>query len=211
MMGKTHRAGGVVFMLGAFEIMNAQGMLLPDVNPFVQLAVMYPASQWGSTFPDLDHHWESVGAKTPFNKLVHFLLHLTQPKHRSWQTHSIFFTGGLLALIYALVLLGNATYGELGSTDWVIIRLITVGVIVGVASHMFLDFINPSGIHLYPGFKIRAVPKTAFFATGGRWETIVYYVCMVVSMVFLINIILEGGFDISLWDTINFKNTDKLG
>jgi hypothetical protein len=53
MLGKTHRAGGTVFMMVGFEVMRAKGLLLPDVNPFIQLAVMYPISQWGSTLPDL--------------------------------------------------------------------------------------------------------------------------------------------------------------
>lgn len=204
MLGKTHRAGGMAFMLVGFEVMRAKGLLLPDVNPLVQLAVMYPVSQWGSTLPDLDHHWQSVGSKSPVNKLVHFLLHLTRPKHRSWQTHSLLVTGGLLYLLYTLVVLGNNlfTQSTLTSIDWVILRLFAYGLILGVGSHLFLDFINPSGIHLYPGKKIRLVPKNSFFATGGKWETIVYYLCVVISLLAFINILLSFG-DSSLGEMLS--------
>jgi hypothetical protein len=53
MLGRTHRAGGVVFMLVGFEVLRQKGLLLPDINPLIQLAVMYPVSQYGSTLPDL--------------------------------------------------------------------------------------------------------------------------------------------------------------
>lgn len=49
---KTHKAGGALFMLAGFKYLETKGMLLPDVNPIVQLMIMYPASSWGSTAPD---------------------------------------------------------------------------------------------------------------------------------------------------------------
>lgn len=198
MLGKTHRAGGTLFAMVGFEVMRTRGVLLPDVNPLIQLLVMYPVAQWGSTLPDLDHHWASVGAKTPVNRAVHFLLHLTKPKHRSWQTHSILVTGGILFLIYSLVKLGDMFWLTASETDWIILRLLTIGLILGVVSHLILDFINPSGIHLYPGYKIRAVPKTSFFATGGPWERIIYSLCITISVLAFINMCL-GYFDTSLW------------
>lgn len=184
MIGKTHRAGGTAFALVGFEVMRQQDLLLPDVNPLLQLAVLYPVAQWASTLPDLDHHWSSVGAKTPINWVVHKLLHLSQPKHRSWQTHSLLVSGGLLFLIYTLVSLGSQMFPSASGTDWIIARILTTGLILGYASHLFLDSINPSGIHLIPGMKIKFVPKTSFFATGGPWETnIIYPLCLIVSVV----------------------------
>lgn len=53
MQGTTHRVAGTTFMMVGFEVMRHKGLLIPDVNPFIQLAVMYPVSQWGSTLPDL--------------------------------------------------------------------------------------------------------------------------------------------------------------
>lgn len=139
----------------------------------------------------LDHHWQSTPNKSPVNYVVHKLLHLSRPKHRSWQTHSVLVTGGTLALLYALVLLGDQFWLEATATDWLIMRMLVIGLILGVASHLCLDLINPKGIHLYPGFKIRLVPRTTFFATGGTWETkIVYPTCLIVSAVTAVNILL---------------------
>lgn len=65
-----------------------------------------------------------------------------------------------------------------------------MGLILGYTSHLFLDFINPSGIHLIPGFKIKLVPKSSFFATGGTWETnIVYPACLIISGVALVSLL----------------------
>lgn len=207
MMYRTHKAGGTLGMLVAFEAARQGGILIPDVNEFIQLAIMYPAASWGSTAPDLDHHWGSVKEKTPFNMLVHKILHLTKPKHRSWQTHSILVTGGFCALVYALVTLGDAYFGvgSLGSFDWIILRLITIGVIVGIASHLILDAMSTAGIWIFPGLKMRFVPRSSFFATGSKWETFVYYACIVLSLVVVLNIGLSY-FDInifSLYETIS--------
>lgn len=170
MMGDTHRWGGTVFMLGTFEYMRQHGMLMPEVHPLVQLAVMYPASSFGAIMPDLDHHEGSIPSKTPFALVFHKVLHLTKPKHRSWQTHSWLVTGSFMFLLYALVLYGTNTWG---GTDWVIMRLIIYGFIVGWLSHMILDMLSPQGVWLYPGLKVRFVPKAKYFATGGPWEVTV--------------------------------------
>lgn len=202
MIGKTHRAGGTVFAVVGFEAMRHNGMLIPDVNPLLQLAVMYPVAQWSSTLPDLDHHWGSVGGKSPVNWVVHKFLHLSRPKHRSWQTHSILVSGGFLFLLYTLVMLGNQLWDGASSLDWIVARMLMVGFILGYTSHLFLDAINPSGIHLIPGMKIRFVPRTSFFATGGTWETnIIYPLCIIISAIAALSIVL-GTFDISLWETI---------
>lgn len=202
MLGKTHRAGGTAFAVVGFEVMRQQGLLLPDVNPLLQFAIIYPIAQWSSTIPDLDHHWKSVGAKTPVNWVLHKLLHLSQPKHRSWQTHSILFTGGLLFLLWTLVIVGPNLYPNATETDWIIARIMVTGLLLGVSSHLFLDSINPKGIHLIPGYKIRFVPRTKFFATGGTWETrVIYPLCLGVSVLAFIST-LFGLCGIELVDVI---------
>lgn len=186
-LGKTHRAGGTAFALVGFEVMRQQGLLLPEVNPLLQLAVLYPVAQWSSTLPDLDHEWQSVGAKTPVNRIIHFLLHLTQPKHRSWQTHSVLVSVSFLFLLYTIVTLGSEMFPGTSNTDWIIAKILVYGFILGYASHLFLDAINPSGIHLIPGMKIKFVPKARFFATGGTWESkIIYPLCLIVSAISVI-------------------------
>lgn len=195
MEGKTHRMGGITFALVGFEVMRSNDLLIPDVNPLLQLAILYPLSQWSSTLPDLDHHWESTPNKTPVTKILHTLLHLTRPKHRAWQTHSILVTGGILALMFSLVFYGHYLAPSLNDKDWTILQLMVMGIILGVTSHLFLDSINPSGIHLIPNLKFHLVPKTKFFATGGAWETkVVFNVMSVVSTIYAIQIFLFSCF-----------------
>lgn len=202
MQGTTHRAGGMVFAVVGFEVMKHNDLLLPHVNPLLQLAMFYPIAQWSSTLPDLDHPWQNAPSKTPVNRIIHFLLHLTRPKHRAWQTHSILVTGGFMLLLYVLAFYGSSIWSSLTDTDWTIIQLMVMGFILGLSSHLFLDFINPSGIHLIPGMMIHAVPKSHFFATGGTWETkVIYPLCYVISAVTAVIIVLES-FHIDVWGRI---------
>lgn len=199
-MYRTHKAGGALAMAVSFEIMRSNNMLVPELNNYIQLAIMYPAASWGSVAPDLDHHWGSVKEKTPFNIVVHKLLHLSHPHHRSWQTHSLLVTGGFLALLYSLVLAGDNIFGtgSLNSMDWVILRLIVMGFIVGVVSHLILDSMSMAGIHTIPDKKFRVVPNSSFFATDSKWETFVYYFCLTATALVVVNIGLEF-WDTSLW------------
>lgn len=204
MLYRTHKAGGTLAGLLAFEYMRVKGMLVPELNEFVQFAIMYPAISWASTAPDCDHGtFDHVKEKTPANYLFYKLLHLTNPKHRSWQTHSILVTGGFLLFLYALIKIGDATFGvgALGSMDWLILRLIMMGVLVGFISHLILDAMSPAGIWVYPGLKLRFVPKSAFFATGSLWETLVYYICLGLSF-FLFFDILMGTFNLDLFSMV---------
>lgn len=198
MVGRTHKMVGLAVMSVSFDYMLTNGMLLPHVNPIVQLAIMYSPSQFGSVAPDYDHAWPSCPSKSVIGYTFHKLLALTRPKHRSWQTHSILVTGGTLFLLWELMTLGTELYGHISPVDWVVIRLILTGFILGVASHLAADFFNPMGIWLYPGLKMRGVPRTSFFATNGPWETkIVYPFAMLVFIVTtLLTILSAFGIDV---------------
>ena len=194
MLGKTHHAGGTVAALLAFEVMRAKGWLIPDCSELVQLLMMYPFASLGSIFPDLDQNDDAQPSKDPVAIAIHKVLKITGAKHRSWQTHSLLFTGGFCFLLFALVFFGNALIGVTNPIDWACLRLATIGFIAGVASHLILDALSMAGIHIWPGFKLRFVPKSAAFKTGGKWETIVFYVlivilCLLIGKIFVIDII----------------------
>ena len=198
MTGKTHHAGGTAAALVAFQIMRTKGWLLPDCNEFIQLLMMYPFVSFGSIFSDLDHGPESIPSKDPVAIGINKLLRLSGSKHRSWQTHSLLVTGTFCALLLALVYLGNVYFDTLGALDWILLRLAVIGFDVGVMSHLILDFITPSGIHIWPGFKIRLVPKKKFFATGGTWEKIVFWLLIVflivmMSKIFIVDVATQSG------------------
>lgn len=189
MLYRTHKMGGTLSMLLVFQYMQSKGMMIDGLNPFVQLAIMYPASSWGSVAPDLDHGWSNVKEKTAVNYAVHKALHLTKPRHRSWQTHSLLVTGGLCVVVSLLVVLGTMLGWGLNKNDWILISLIVHGGTIGIVSHLILDAFSVGGVHIIPGKIFRFVPRSNFFATGGAWETFIFRVLSVAVLFCVINII----------------------
>lgn len=214
MTGKTHRVGGMLCVLGGFTYLESKGLLLRNVNPLLQLTVMYPFALYGSIVSDLDHNANSIPSKDIVSVAINRVLHLTSglnestggrnkvfgildAKHRSWQTHSDLF---LVALMYALYQMIMET--KLATVESVIWSLVGMGFILGVISHLVLDMITPEGIwsfilvgiskvtgkKLIPK-KLRLVPDSKFFSTGGPWESLVrniLWICCVVLFIRLI-------------------------
>lgn len=174
MLGKTHKAGGTVAMLLSYMFMKQQGLLLNDIEPIIQLMVMYPACSWGSTASDLDQTPEAIPDKTPLSLALHTLLHMGKCRHRSWQTHSIAVTGGICIVLLA-IMQGIAGTGLISPIGTSILRLIITGFTVGVFSHLLLDSVTMAGIWLVPKVHFRLVPPIKMFGTGTTYETIVRY------------------------------------
>jgi membrane-bound metal-dependent hydrolase YbcI (DUF457 family) len=179
-------------------------MVMQDVNPLLQLTVMYPFAIYGSVVSDLDHNWNSAPAKDPISKGINGLLHLTtgirkktgsknpilsvlDAKHRSWQTHSDLFLFVFVAL--GIFLSG----GDTNNANTIILKLVSMGFVLGLISHLVLDSLTPAGIWcIIPSIigrrrvAFRLVPKTKFFATGGSWElivrTIMYFVIIILGI-----------------------------
>jgi membrane-bound metal-dependent hydrolase YbcI (DUF457 family) len=189
MLYKTHKIGGAFFMLLGFKYLEHKGLLIPDVTPAVQLFMMYPAASWASTLPDLDHCIDNVKEQTPVNILIHKLLHLTKPKHRSWQTHSVLVTGGFCFLLWSLTRLLFALQGN--TIETIYLRLIVTGVTLGIASHLVLDSLTTAGIYIIPGYKFRVVPKTKAFATGTRWESMIFRILFILVAILFLDILLS--------------------
>lgn len=195
MMYATHKAGGALFALVGFEVLTkTQVLQLNDIEPWLQLVLMYPACSFGSTFPDLDHHWGSVKEHTPTNWVVHKIIHLTQPKHRSWQTHCLLISVGFLALLFALLYaLYVFRWEGISDTSLSILTLLIMGFGLGVASHLFLDSFTRSGIWLIPGVKLRLVPNNEHFSTGTPYETGVRVIVCILTALVLIWILSPFG------------------
>lgn len=185
-------------MLIAFEFLKQHGMLLENLNPYIQLLIMYPAASWASTAPDLDRGKIKSDDQSPLNLAVGGCLHLMHAKHRSWQTHCLLFTGGLAV---ALPLILELCRVHLGTFDSCIIQLLVYGLTTGILSHLLLDALTPEGIHIIPYVKLSLVPKLSFFSTGGFWEKIVFF------SIFIANIFLLFYFSASFY----FSNQLNLG
>ena len=212
MQGDTHRVGGMLCALAGYTVLESKGMLIRDVSPLLQLAIMYPFAIYGSIFPDLDHGENSIPSQDIVSVGVNKILHATtkarkttgkvvlgglfDAKHRSWQTHSDLF------LIICILLSVSSLGGDVSTANQVIWKLISTGFILGVISHMILDMLTPEGIWCI-GFvllgrisnrkikhkKIDIVPDTKFFATGGVWEKLVRYVMWIICVVLFIRIV----------------------
>ena len=188
MLYKTHKAAGVLACLVAFDVMRNSGQLAPDINEFVQLAIIYPACSWASTAPDLDHSLSNVKEQTPINIVINKILHIGKCSHRSVQTHSILFTGGFCALLFGiLALLGMYNLG-FDKNSISILRLMILGITFGVASHLIMDCLTTAGIWLVPNVKFRLVPNTTIFKTGGRWEDIIRVLVYIVIVYMCIHL-----------------------
>ena len=179
---------------------------------------MYPFAIYGSVVSDLDHHWQSSPSRDVVSYGINKTLHLTSKvrgrlgedtflskilsvfdaKHRSWQTHSDLF------LIAMIVLTGYMLGSTTNSADHVLIKLIMVGLTLGIISHLVLDMLTPEGIWCIISStvgrvlglkkiprKISLVPNTKFFRTGGSWENIVRLVMWGICLLLLFGVVYE--------------------
>lgn len=182
MVYATHKAGGALFALAGFEIISKHTNLIsPEIAPWLALMLMYPASSFGSTLPDLDHNWSNVKEHTPLNWLINKAIHLTGPRHRSWQTHCWVITAILITLLYVFLGLWRAKgWFDTSQTTISILYLLVTGLSLGITSHLFLDMFTRAGCWLIPGVKVRFVPNDEKFSCSGDstyeivWRMILY-------------------------------------
>lgn len=191
MLYKTHKAAGVLACLLSYDIMKNGGLLAPDIAPIVQLAIIYPACSWASTAPDLDHALCNVKEQTPINILINKLLHIKKCTHRSVQTHSVLYTGGFCLLLIFLVQMLSLKPELINSSSVALVRLMVLGIAIGVASHLIMDSLSTAGIWLVPKVKFRLVPDSTAFKTGGIWETLIRYLVFVAVGYFAIHMLID--------------------
>lgn len=220
MTGKTHRAGGFLCSVVGLFVLKNNGLLLDGVSIWLQWLAMYPFCIWGSVANDLDHNWQCCPYRDPFSMVINKLLHITAPiektlelsgdtssglykvaktfnaSHRSWQTHSDL---TFLILVSLLVAVLRNSFG-LGAVEALLIRVMLMGVTLGMIAHFLLDMMTTDGIHslllkgigrllrkLNPSIrhfpeKIRFVPAWRCFHTNGGWEAFVFKVLKVLNI-----------------------------
>lgn len=191
MLYKTHKSAGVLMCLTAFDIMRNNGLLAESIHPLLQLAIIYPACSWASTAPDLDHPLCNVKEQTPINIAINKLLHIGKCSHRSVQTHSVLFTGGFCILLLLFLPILSSTITGFDSNNVAILRLMLLGIVLGIASHLIMDSLTTAGVWLVPKVKFRLVPNKRLFATGGLWEDIVRYIVYALIVVMSVHIALN--------------------
>ena len=86
MTGKTHQLGGELSAVVGFIFLKESGLLLDDVNPYLQLVAMYPFSLWGAKASDLDHHDEQLPMRDILSVAISKLLHITYKPYKRSKT-----------------------------------------------------------------------------------------------------------------------------
>ena len=125
MIGKTHLVGG----LAAASVICQAAYL-----PLTEGLIFTTGCAVGSLFPDIDHESSTVGK---WVKPLSTLLHKTVG-HRTF--FHWFFPYCLLAAILHMWKPG--------------LDVVTMSVLTGVLTHLFLDALNPSGVPVLPGLKL---------------------------------------------------------
>lgn len=177
MTGKTHRVGGVVGCLVGYSLLVSKGLLVKEVEPLVQLCIMYPFAIYGSTVQDMDHGWQSVPSRDLVSWCLWRVLHLTtnrraklkekwkkhpKPKNsfggkvrrfRYWvlgifdAKHRSWQTHSDLFVLFIMWLLHLTITCLEGTINGLILNMVVIGLLCGVLSHCFLDLLTPDGLH----------------------------------------------------------------
>lgn len=176
MTGPTHKQYSILF--ACLTVMLFYTYNVSQIGYFWMLIIVLDMSKHGALFPDLDHSWQNVGAKTVPNKIINTLIHVTGGKHRSWQTHSIdicaWFTIASIAIPKYLYSTKVIT-----AVNREVMSMIMLGFASGWISHLFSDMLTSAGVRVvcFSKFKVKLVPKKIgklSFNTGHEWEQFNY-------------------------------------
>lgn len=145
MQGTTHMFGGAAAALTV--------MTLTGVSEFQTIAVGTALGVLGGLLPDIDHPNSKITHKTGFVGIVISRLF----RHRGfWHTPALY------ALLWA------------GLWVWLRESLWVNFLFAGIASHLLLDLLNPTGIPLFFPFTKRKV-HLARIRTGGKVEKVISF------------------------------------
>lgn len=173
MLAKTHITGGAVaatlYALAAVSMDS-----LPEASLGI-LGTTIAAGGFGGLIPDIDHPNSKISKKLkPISKIVNLIF-----SHRG-----LFHTPILYIIIWGLLTfqIANPYYGFLLNA-----------IFIGIASHLILDALNPTGIPLF--FPLEN--KRRHFAnikTGSWAETLVFgtlFVCLTMLCLVLFKVFLH--------------------
>lgn len=185
MTARTHRAFAVSWAFVGAMILYTSGLM--TVNYWLSAFIMLQVSKVGGLFPDVDHDWSNVKDKTLPNFLINKIIHISNGKHRSWQTHSI----DICLLFVILTFIGpNMLMGWniISATDVTLLALIMCGFSLGWLSHIFADMLTSAGVRVlcWKTKKIALVPRKFLWIemkTGDDWEEFVYKITRISNIV----------------------------
>lgn len=191
-----------ILQLAIIYPFSVVGALMPDQDHHVESAPLQdPISLVFCKFLHLttDTRKKMLENGVSKSNRLYKMLGLLDSKHRSWQTHS-----DLTFTLFCWWLWGVTASNGLLTAQGVILKLVATGLVLGLMSHLILDALTPSGIWslVFVSFnhiigkkvlpeKVRFVPSTHFFATGGKWEEGWRFGMTVVSMLVFLYILYD--------------------
>lgn len=186
MTAKTHVLGGMTLALGGFMYLDRSGLLLPDVNEALQMAIIMPYAIWSSTVPDLDQDKDSTAQNSPINFIIQKFFNLIGAGHRSFKSHIV---PVIVSLLLYFAIAFNLICKSFNGTETTIVGLITLGLFLGLGSHMLLDMMTRQGLKL-GNIILRVVPDMDMFGTGTFYESIVRRVLYVIAFMLIVILII---------------------
>lgn len=173
MLSATHMIGGAAAAAACLLIVS------PDIQPASMALATVGVGVVGGLIPDIDHPKSKIShTLRPVNALVSLLF-----SHRGF-----FHTPVLYGLLYALFLwkcpAGYIVWGQC--------------LFAGIASHIFLDCLNPGGIPLFLPLSTKRI-HLAKIHTGGKGEEIVRVLLTILTAALLAMLLLDehSGFIVS--------------
>lgn len=149
---RTHIAGALAAGFGTIALAS-----IPDLNLHIdhqyQHLLIFALSIAGGLFPDIDLQTSTVGKNVK---------HLSRLINKLFGHRNLFHAPILYIAIHIALIIYFPDYTTY-VTAWS----------VGVASHLFLDMLNPMGIPLFYPFSKRF--RIARIRTSGEGENIVYF------------------------------------
>lgn len=140
MLAKTHRQAGYTCMLTTFP-MFIQYSTTPQILPYV---INLIGISFGVLLTDIDSTNSTISRKIPLRRLFG---KNRGAAHRTW-VHTLFFI-----MIYTIIslLIGVMYIKSISPYFYYLFYCFTMGVNLGMFSHLCLDTLNPTGIAwLYP-------------------------------------------------------------
>lgn len=162
---KTHTVGGTLAGISVFNIItNNLKIVSLEGIAFMSGSVI------GSLIPDIDHRKSYIGRKAKITSAV-----LNKTLGHRGVTHSPIIMTIFIGIMYMLTKLIIYTH---------LLKFLFIGLLTGVISHIFLDFLTKGGIPLlYPFNKKRF--SLLRISTNGFMENIIF-VIMILGSGFLL-------------------------
>ena len=186
MTEKTHAVGSLVFATGAFLIMDQCKLLDPQIAKIAQYGIITPYALWGAQIPDFDQDNPNRIVTNPINRLIMDLFKVLNAKHRGLLSHILPVI--LSGITFLLMCLPFFTFYVQG-TSLDVLRLMVLGLFLGLLSHLILDMCTKDGIY-FGHYRIALVPKMDVFKTGTAYEKtfrkILYAVCCILCILCII-------------------------